>query len=452
MADSLNQKAIYVETDYDNIILIDPNKIVVDSQVRDRLVDHEELVFYANLETRVIPRTKLAIGESFDSPVINSSIASLKSNPDGTTINFLQPLKSNPTKESPTKKYFDTTWTDQLTGSGAREGKGFNQTIESVQNRDGKTVYTRDVGNYEDTQTLGIKDINVEITGIGTTSVKINLIDVQGRTLFEQGEKSIYSVFFNLPYPLFYLTLKGYYGKAIRYALNLTKFNANFDQRTGNYEISLSFIGRTTGLLTDTLLTYAKTAPKMTPTSYRIQSTSSTQPGSNTSNTQVVDSSIGELTLKEVYKIYKSKGLIPQDFPPMSIDEFIEKTDSFATTIQQDIENGDFAVLSDVSKFRQTLLDVKDRVCTVTKNSFLDLNNYFFYKNQIYYTFKETVDYTKRDEIIKAIETEIVEANRSFKANKSFGDGASYVIAGNTIREQIVVNLDPKGITEKWLS
>ena len=63
MADSLNQKSIYVETDYDNIILIDPNKIVVDSKVRDRLVDHEDLVFYANLETRVIPRTKLAIGD-----------------------------------------------------------------------------------------------------------------------------------------------------------------------------------------------------------------------------------------------------------------------------------------------------------------------------------------------------------------------------------------------------
>ena len=28
MADNLNQKSIYVETDYDNIILIDPNKVV----------------------------------------------------------------------------------------------------------------------------------------------------------------------------------------------------------------------------------------------------------------------------------------------------------------------------------------------------------------------------------------------------------------------------------------
>lgn len=450
MADNLNQKSIYVETDYDNIILIDPNKIVVNSEVKDRLVDHEDLVFYANLETKVIPRTKLAIGESFDSPVINSSIASLKGNPDGTTINFLQPLKSNPTKESPTKKYFDTTWTDQLTGAGAKEGKGYNQITESSTNRDGKIVYSRDVSNYEDTQTLGIKDISVDISGIGNTVVKINLEDVQGRTLFEQGEKSIYSVFFNLPYPLFYLTLKGYYGKAIRYALNLTKFNASFNARTGNYDISLSFIGRTNGLLTDTLLTYAKTAPKMTPTTYQVQSTSSNQPGQQTNNNQNIESSIGEQTLKEVYKVYKSKGLIDQDFPEISIEQFIEQTDSFVTELQKDIKKGDFAVLSDVSKFRQTLLDVKDRVCTVTKSNFLDLTNYFFYKGEIYYTFKETVDFTKRDEIIKAIQTEINEANRSFKANKSFGDGASYVLAGNKVEESIVVNLDPNGITEKF--
>ena len=49
MADKTNQQRIYVETDYDNIILIDPNKIVVGDKIEDRLVDHEDLVFF--LET-----------------------------------------------------------------------------------------------------------------------------------------------------------------------------------------------------------------------------------------------------------------------------------------------------------------------------------------------------------------------------------------------------------------
>lgn len=449
MADNLNQKTIHVETDYDNIILIDPNKIVVDKKIKDRLVDHEELVFYANLETKVIPRTKLATGGSFDSPVINSSIASMVGKSDGSKINFLQPIDSDPKNANGTKRYFDTSWSDQLTGAGAREGKGFNQIRETKQNKDGKTIFTRDVTNYNDTQTLGIKDITVDISGINSTTVKINLVDVQGRTLFEQGEKSIYSVFFNLPYPLFYLTLKGYYGKAIKYALNLTKFNASFDQRTGNYDISLTLIGRNTGLLSDTLLTYAKTAPKMTPTTLQQQSTFSTSLGQQNSNIETIDSSIGEQTMYEVYKIYKSKGLIDKDFPEITIDQFIEDADTFVTKMQDEIKKGDFAVLSDVSKFRQILLDVKNKVFTLSKNKFLDLNNYIVYKGQIHYTFKNTVDYTKREEFISAIETEINDANKNLKANKSFGDNAEYTVAGNTYKESIVVKLDPKDVIEQ---
>lgn len=449
MADSLNQKSIYVETDYDNIILIDPNKIVVNNEVKDRLVDHEELVFYANLETKVIPRTKLAVGDSFDSPVINSSIASLKGKSDGTKINFLQPIDTNENSLTGSKRFFDTSWTDQLTGSGARQGQGFNQIKETKQNRDGKQVFNRDVTNYNDTQLLGIKDITVDISGINVTKVKINLVDIQGRTLFEQGEKSIYSVFFNLPYPLFYLTLKGYYGKAIRYALNLTKFSATFDAKTGNYDIALTFIGRNSGLLTDTLLTYAKTAPKMTPTTLQQQSTVSTAPGQQNSNLEIIDSSIGEQTLKEVYKTYKAKGLIDSDFPELTIDGFIEKADTFVTNMQELIKQGDFAVLSDVAKFREVLLDIKSKVYSIPKNKFLDLNNYFFYRGEIIYTFKNTVDYTKRKELVSGIETEINDANNNLKANKSFGDNAEYVVAGTTYKESIVVKLDSKDIIEQ---
>jgi hypothetical protein len=442
MADNLNQKSIYVETDYDNIILVDPNKIVINNEVKERLVNHEDLVFYANLETKVIPRTKLAIGESFDSPVVNTSIASLQGNTPNDKINFLQPYGSK-------NGGFDTSWSDQLTGSGAREGKGINQTTESVQQRDGKIVYNRSVGTYQNTQLLGIKDISVNISGLGVPTVKINLVDVQGRTLFEQGEKSIYSVFFNLPYPLFYLTLKGYYGKAIRYALNLTKFNASFDQRTGNYNIELNFIGRTTGLLSDTLLSYAKTAPKMTPTRIEVKPTTTTNQNATRGNVTTTESSIGEQTLKEVYAIYKSKGLIDPDFPELTIDEFIEDTDNFVSKMQEGIKDGDFVVLSDVSKFRNELLEIKDRVYTVPITKYLDTNNYIFYNGQIYYPFKANIDYQKRETIISDITSEIVATNNNLKSNASFGDNASYTIGNIEIKEQINVKLDPKDIFEK---
>jgi hypothetical protein len=60
-----NSGNIYVEFDYNNIIVVDPNK-TIDSlgKIRERLVDHENLVMYANLEAELLPRTKLAIGAS----------------------------------------------------------------------------------------------------------------------------------------------------------------------------------------------------------------------------------------------------------------------------------------------------------------------------------------------------------------------------------------------------
>jgi len=80
MADKRIQqtKKIFVETEYDNIILVNPNEIYdADNQPTPRLVDHEDLIFYANLETFIIPRTKLAIGDDLNSPVMNTTIATV---------------------------------------------------------------------------------------------------------------------------------------------------------------------------------------------------------------------------------------------------------------------------------------------------------------------------------------------------------------------------------------
>ena len=64
---------------------------------------------------------------------------------------------------------------------------------------------------------LGITQINITTNSSFVPSVKIELEDVQGKALFQLGNNSPYSAFFNLPYPQFYLTLKGYYGQAVRY-------------------------------------------------------------------------------------------------------------------------------------------------------------------------------------------------------------------------------------------
>ena len=74
MADNkfFGNENVYVDTDYDNVIVVDPNKVVnSDGTVQERNVKQENLITYANLEARVIPRTKLAIGSNYDDSVRN---------------------------------------------------------------------------------------------------------------------------------------------------------------------------------------------------------------------------------------------------------------------------------------------------------------------------------------------------------------------------------------------
>ena len=84
--------------------------------------------------------------------------------------------------------------------------------------------------------------------------IKIKFIDIRGAAIFARGGKGKYNFFFEMPYPLFHLTIKGYYGKAVKYCLHLTKFNANFNSETGNFEIDCDFIGYTYALLNDMLI------------------------------------------------------------------------------------------------------------------------------------------------------------------------------------------------------
>lgn len=121
--------------------------------------------------------------------------------------------------------------------------------------------YTELRTNFEDEQqdleTLGITSIDIEFNTSYTPMITINFTDVRGR-LFEEGNESKYNIFFNLPYPLFSLTVKGYYGPPVSYCLHLTKFKSKFNSDTGNFEITTNFVGYTHAFLSDMLLGYVR--------------------------------------------------------------------------------------------------------------------------------------------------------------------------------------------------
>ena len=120
-------------------------------------------------------------------------------------------------------------------------------------------------GGYEN---LGIKSINISFEPNYYPIVNIKFVDVRSfslmmpcdddyiETVKNKGLKgdgfgSFYKSLFNMPYPRFLLTIRGYYGKPVTFELTLSKFIAGFDDKTGDTNIDVQFIGCVYGLYSD---------------------------------------------------------------------------------------------------------------------------------------------------------------------------------------------------------
>ena len=201
-----------------NILLVDPNG---DNKRSNRPL--EDLSIYVKL--RVLARNDDMI--LFDNT--DSSSPTLKSVSNNlTTISFID-SGLDETK----KTYLTTNYTELKSG--------FNE-------------------NNPDLETLGIVTIDISFNASLVPVVKIRFKDVRGR-LFEMGNDSPYSFMFRMPYPIFYLTIKGYYGNPVEYALHMTEFSGNLDNETGSFIINCNFIGYTYAFLADILMSYIKAVP-----------------------------------------------------------------------------------------------------------------------------------------------------------------------------------------------
>ena len=218
-----------------NIFVIDPNKVQNQfGNPEDRNIKQENLIYYANLECDLQPRSRIVAGTNKAS-FSTFSLASM---------NFLNPNG---------KGYFSTDWT---------------QLRETSKN-----------DNKISSELLGMKSISYKVGLSYIPTITVSLEDVKGRALFESGDNSPYSAFFILPYPTFYLTVKGYYGKAVRYPLILQKFTSTFNSSSGNFDITLTFIGYKFNVLTDITFSEALAVPQMYP-----GRTSISQPRNPTNN------------------------------------------------------------------------------------------------------------------------------------------------------------------------
>ena len=141
----------------------------------------------------------------------------IKYNPDG---------KLDP---NPQKSFATTSWTN-IGGLGPTESRGV---LEG----------------------FGIKSIDIKYNASLVPVVDITFTDIRGAGLFDtikDNERlSPYSVFFKMPYPVFNLSVKGYFGQSIDYCLHMVNWTSNFDGTTGNFDISANFLGFQQAFLND---------------------------------------------------------------------------------------------------------------------------------------------------------------------------------------------------------
>ena len=249
-----NAENILVEFDYQNISVIDPNKVIDDQgKVQERLIKQENLVYYVNLECNVTPRTKLAIGAPADDNIRTISVGK---------INFLNPGFDT---------FLKNTYTDEITGKNTLQGKGVNQKKIDITRNPNKagdffvnqTLLSDGQPGAVDNGLLGMVQVNISYGTDFLPVIDITLEDVKGRALFEGGNQSPYAAFFQFPYPLFHLTMKGYLGKAVRLPLMMKKFSSSFDVSSNNFRVQLTFHTYKYAELSSVLWGYMEAAPLM---------------------------------------------------------------------------------------------------------------------------------------------------------------------------------------------
>lgn len=433
---------ILVEFDYNNITIIDPNKVVDESGVaRERLINSEDLVMYANLECKLLPRTKLAVGVPNDDAIQTISIAS---------INFLKPGG---------KEFLDNSYTDEITGKDTLKGDGINQPKQTAIKNPNKSddFYIRQTINSggkpgpTDNGLLGITNISIRQNTSFTPQVKIVLEDIKGRALFESGDQSPYAAFFNLPYPTFYLTIKGYLGKAVRLALMLNKFGASYDTGSGNFRIDLEFVTYKYTVLAEISMGNLLATPHMYKSKLSIQSTS----GGPSQFTPVSDGVVerGYQKIQEVYSEYKSKGLIPDDFPELTILQLRDRLDVFIKNKLDTFAKQNMTPLTNLETYRTQLIEYQGKVFTFTAgekswfNTYMDTKNFYVLNDLVtkVYTFKSDVTIS---EALTKLGSIINKYNDDLNKNKTCGTG-QLDLTGYKIGEKFFPASIPNKITSE---
>ena len=345
-----------------------------------------------------------------------------------------------------------TDWTDTQTGKGmGRDGGIFNQKYikiikDPLSGTDNKVESIR---NKLDSESFGIENITVAINRGFVPQVTITFVDVRGQTLFEQGQNSPYAAFFQLPYPLFKLILKGFYGKAVQYQLMLEKFTASFDGTTGNYIVTCTFKGRVAALLADITLQELRTAPYMFSKSYQVSD-------EGTDTTETFITSKGRQILQNVYKSYKSLGIVNANLPEYTLDELIKKLKNLESDIENSLKKEELGGLDDIQIYDDNVDIYRKKILGTAgwKDTYMEIKeneNTHPYTDPItqerYYRWKQFYgdDEQKKEDAKQKLKEIIDTYNKELTTNPTFGNRGKEAIPVSIKYENFIAPI-PEGL------
>lgn len=161
-----------------------------------------------------------------------------------------------------------------LNGSRKMEGNVFFGGMNDLLTTSYSDVTILELEGGGNKESIGIESINIKYNSWYFPEVNIKFIDIRGNSIFnsmemtndektkERAKGSFLKAFFTFPYPMFQLTVKGYFGQPVTYRLIVKDVpKATFNSSTGNFEMSVNFIGHMYYYLTDIPMSLIMAAP-----------------------------------------------------------------------------------------------------------------------------------------------------------------------------------------------
>lgn len=212
--------------------LIEPNNVNINTKIVNGIPQYQDMFIFAELTAVRKARTVLVETEQ------NKYRPELTGLENTVTVNFLG--------------------NNQNVGVVVGENKISNPNYLNFTTN----YYQGSSGNETQYEGFGITDIKISINSSFVPQVNIQFVDIRGNAFFNQ-QNSPYRILFDFPPPIFDLTIKGYYGKALTYRLHLVKYTSEFKAENGNFVIDAQFIAVTYAPLTDVLFRYIVNFPIM---------------------------------------------------------------------------------------------------------------------------------------------------------------------------------------------